>query len=689
MIKNSNFPSHSRTNVLIIKNLAEYFKKTFKNNIVFKITSLQKRDKNSTADQSTILLQIKSSKKYLSNATQYIFTKKRFKKYVILFLLAIDLSHTTPYISLGESAKYKDLKHFDYVNPLAPKGGIIKNYSLGTFDSLNPFVIKGTPAQDIDLIYDTLLAQSLDEPYAEYALIANDIEVAKDNSYVIFHIDKRAKFSDGVSVSAQDIKFSFDILLEKGSPIYKQYYSDVLKAEILDKQRIKFIFKTKENRELPLILGQLQILPKHFYEKNPFGKDPLLIPIGSGPYKIKSYEVGKKIIYERNKNYWAKDLPSRIGQFNFDISIYEYYKDDTVAIRAFLSGAYDWRIETAAKVWARDYVGKMMDNNQIHKISLRHYLPSGMQGFFFNTRRSIFKDIRVREALLYAFDFEWSNKNLFFSQYARTESYFNNSIFASFDLAKNEELHILKHYEKQLAHTAPRIFTNSYTIPRTDGQNIVGQQRRENLKYAQKLLEEAGWVVKNNLLVSTQTLQPFSFTLLLNNPAFERLALSYAQNLKVLGIQMKIQRIDSSQYINRLRDFDYDMIIAVIGQSLFPGNEQRYFWGSQSADTKGSKNYAGIKDKTVDGLINSLIRSKNRDEQIVFTRALDRVLLWGFYVIPHFYLPNFRIAYNDKIQMPAINPKYGFSQYLWWNKNLENNPSKKSIDFKTNSKLGQ
>lgn len=688
MIKNSSFSSDCRASVLIIKNLAEHFKKAFKSNIFLKITPQQKGDKNRATAQSTILLQIKPSKKYFSNITQYIFAKKRCK-YIILFLLTMDLSYTAPYINLGESIKYKDLKHFDYVNPLAPKGGVIKNYSLGTFDSLNPFVIKGAPAQDIDLIYDTLLAQSLDEPYAEYALIADDIEVAKDNSYVIFHIDKRAKFSDGVSVSAQDIKFSFDILLEKGSPIYKQYYSDILKAEILDKQRIKFIFKTKENRELPLILGQLQILPKHFYEKNPFGKDPLLVPIGSGPYKIKSYEVGKKIIYERNKNYWAKDLPSRIGQFNFDISIYEYYKDDTVAIRAFLSGAYDWRIETAAKVWARDYVGKMMDKNQIHKISLRHHLPSGMQGFFFNTRRNIFKDIRVREALLYAFDFEWSNKNLFFSQYARTESYFNNSIFASFDLAKNEELHILKHYEKQLMHTAPRIFTDSYIIPRTDGQSIAGQQRRENLKYAQKLLKEAGWIVKNNRLVSTQTLQPFSFTLLLNNPAFERLALSYAQNLKVLGIQMKIQRIDSSQYINRLRDFDYDMIIAVIGQSLFPGNEQRYFWGSQSADTKGSKNYAGIKDTTVDSLITSLIKSKNRDEQIVFTRALDRVLLWGFYVIPHFYLPNFRIAYNDKIQMPKINPKYGFSQYLWWDKNLENNPSEKPIDFKTNSKSEQ
>lgn len=654
----------------------------------------QKRNKDKDATEHSgilelfskfcIILQTKYSKKFLDNAQRYIITKNS----AILFLLTINLSYAAPYISLGEPAKYRNLKHFDYVNPLAPKGGILKNYSLGTFDSLNPFIIKGAPAEGLELIYDTLLAQSLDEPYAEYALIADNIEVAKDNSYVIFHIDKRAKFSDGVSVSAQDVKFSFDVLLEKGSPIYKQYYSDILKVEILDKQRVKFIFKTKENRELPLILGQLQILPKHFYEKNSFGKDPLLIPIGSGPYKIKSYEVGKKIIYERDKNYWAKDLPSRVGQFNFDISVYEYYKDDTVAIRAFLSGAYDWRIEIAAKVWARDYVGKLFNSNQIHKTSIRHHLPSGMQGFFLNIRRKIFKDIRVREALLYAFDFEWSNKNLFFSQYERTKSYFNNSIFASSGLLEGEELLILKHYKNQLLKTAPRIFTNSYVIPRTDGKKLIGQDRRENLKYAQNLLRQAGWVIKNDHLVNAQTSQPFNFTLLLDNPAFERLALSYAQNLKVLGIQMKIQRVDSSQYINRLRDFDYDMIISVIGQSLFPGNEQRYFWGSESADIKGSKNYIGIQDKTVDSLINSLIKSKSRVEQIILTHALDRVLLWGFYVIPHFYLPNFRIAYNDKIQMPVISPKYGFSQYFWWDKNLENKTPQEPTDFKTKSKMG-
>lgn len=594
----------------------------------------------------------------------------QFFRFFCCIFVFTTLCFGTSYISLGEKAKYPHLKYFDYVNPKAPKGGVIKNYSLGTFDSLNPFVIKGNPADGLDLVYDTLLAQSLDEDYAEYALIADDIKVAKDNSYVIFHIDKRAKFSDGVSVSAEDVKFSFDILREKGSPVFSQYYSDVKDAQVLDKQNIKFTFKTTKNRELPLILGQLQILPKHYYEKNPFGKNPLLIPLGSGPYKVKSYKVGKEIIYERDKNYWAKDLPTRIGQFNFDTSIYQYYKDDTVALRAFLSGEYDWRVETSAKVWARGYVGKAISSGDIKKISIPHYLPSGMQGFFFNTRRSIFSDIRVREALFYAFDFEWSNKNLFFSQYKRTKSYFNNSIFASCGIPKGEELKILQPYKRQLEKSAPDIFNTPYVIPRTDGKIAVGENKRENLKYAQKLLQEAGWVVKNNQLINIKSGKPFVFTLLLDNAAFERLALSYAQDLKILGITMKIQRVDLSQYINRLRDFDYDMIVAVIGQSLFPGNEQRYFWGSQSAMMKGSRNYAGIKDPVVDNLIDELIKAKNRHDQIAITKALDRVLLWGFYVIPHYYLPNFRIAYWKKIAMPSVSPKYGFSQYLWWDKDL-------------------
>ncbi|WP_205589732.1 extracellular solute-binding protein [Helicobacter sp. L8] len=577
-----------------------------------------------------------------------------------------------PYISLGQKAKYaQHFTHFDYANPNAPKGGVLKSHAIGTFDSLNPFLLKGTKASGLELVYDTLLTQSLDEPFAEYALIANDIEVAPDHSYVIFGIDERAKFSDGVPISAQDVKYSFETITQKGSPVFKQYYEDVKDVIVLDKQHVKFTFKNTTNTELPLILGQLQVIPKHFFEKHGFEKNPLLVPVSSGPYMVESFDVGKRITYVRNKNYWARDLPAIKGQYNFDRLVYEYYKDDSVALQAFLSGAYDWRYESTAKVWARGYVGKGIEQGKIHKVRLKHELPAGLQGFFINTRRPLFKDLRVREALFYAFDFEWANRNLFFSQYTRSPSYFSNSIFASSGLPQGQELQILNRYKKQLEAYNPRIFTSPYIVPRTNGARKVGENLRENLKYAQKLLKEAGYVVSNNRLINAKTKQPFTFTLLLNSPGFERLALAYARNLKVLGIEMRIQRVDLSQYTNRVKKFDYDMISGVIGESLFPGNEQRYYWGSASAKQAGSRNYSGISNPVIDQLINGVISAHNRETQIAFVRALDRVLLWGFYVVPQFYGSSFRIAFWDKIGMPKISPPYGFSPTLWWDKTLQ------------------
>ncbi|GLH57897.1 extracellular solute-binding protein [Helicobacter ailurogastricus] len=579
----------------------------------------------------------------------------------------------TPFIALGESAKYQhNFTHFNYANPNAPKGGLLKNYALGTFDSLNPFLLKGTKASGLELVYDTLLAQSLDEPYAQYALIANDIQVAKDNSYVIFGIDKRAKFSDGVAILASDVKFSFDILMQKGSPVFRQYYHDIQEAVVLDKWHVKFTFKNTHNRELPLILGQLQILPKHFFDTHDFN-NPLLVPVSSGPYTIKTFALGKQITYERNKNYWARDLPVQKGSYNFDLVRFDYYKDDSVALQAFLSGAYDWRFESTAKVWARGYVGKGISSGRIHKVLFKHALPSGMQGFFMNTRRELFKDIKVREALFYAFDFEWANQNLFFSQYKRTKSYFSNSVFASSGLPQGQELQDLEKFKSELEKYNPRIFTTPYLVPSTNGPIKVGYNRRENLKHAQALLKQAGYVVVHDQLVNAKTHKPFVFTMLLNNEAFERLALAYAKNLKVLGITMQIQRVDLSQYMGRVKKFDYDMVVGSIGQSLFPGNEQRYFWGSASATQPGSQNYAGIANPAIDGLIDMVIKAKDRPSQISAVRALDRVLLWGFYVIPHFHAPFWRIAYWDKIAM-LKNPPYGFSPYLWWDKNLERKP---------------
>ncbi|WP_104698090.1 MULTISPECIES: extracellular solute-binding protein [unclassified Helicobacter] len=590
----------------------------------------------------------------------------KLKPFFYFYFFCFCIVFAKPFIALDGEVKYKDLKHFDYVNINAKQGGVFRNYEIGSFDSLNPFILKGNPAQGLELIYDTLMVQSLDEPYSQYGLIADNIQVADDHFSVIFHINPLARFNDGVRVTAQDVKFSFDTLMQKGSIIFSQYYADVKEAKVLDSQNIQFVFKTNQNKELPLILGQLQILPKHFYIKNQvntFGDNVLQKPLGSGPYSVESFDIGKKIIFKKNKDYWAKDLPVVKGFFNFDKVVFDYYKDESVALKAFLKGDYDWRIETTAKIWARGYVGKDVRENRIHKVMIKHMLPSGMQGFFMNARKEFFKNPLVREALLYAFDGEWSNKNLFFSQYSRTLSFFNNSIYAMKGKITQEELKILEPYQDLIAKKYPRLLKEEFIIPKTAGD---GYSKRENLKYAQELLKKAGYEIKDFHLVDSKTKKPFVFTLTLENPAFERLALAYAKNLEILGIKMKIEIVDSSRYNTLVRNFNYDMIVGIIGQSLFPGNEQLYYWSSKSADTKGSRNYAGIKDEIVDDLIARLIKSKNKQEQIAITKSLDRVLSWGFYVIPHFYLPYYRIAYWDRIKMPSNSPLYGFTPYVWW-----------------------
>lgn len=600
-------------------------------------------------------------------------------------LFVLDFARAAPYIALGERAKYPNLKHFSYVNPNATKGGTLKSYALGSFSSLNPFSIEGESASGLENVYDTLMAQSMDEPYAQYALIASDVAVASDNSSVIFTIDKRARFADGVAVSAQDVAFSFEMMISRASPLYRQYYADVKEVRVLDFYRVEFVFKTTQNKELPLILGQLSVLPKHFYVKNgknTFGENPLQIPLGSGPYSVKSYEVGKKIIYERNKDYWAKDLPSRVGQFNFDTLVFEYYRDDAVALQAFLSHKYDWRVESAAKVWARGYKSKALDSKQFSLRAFPHSLPSGMQGFFMNTRKEVFANPLVRRAFIYAFNFEWSNLNLFFSQYERTRSYFNHSIFASPPLPSKAESALIKQCDSrgEISKThLKNMFDMPYVIPSTNANEVAQTpksqapshilQERENLKKARDLLEEAGFVMRNGVLLDSKSGKPLRFTLLLDNPAFERLAVRYGRNLKLLGIQMQIQKIDSSQYTNRVKNFDYEMIVGIIGQSLFPGNEQRYFWSRESASMVGSRNYSGVGLEVVDCLIERVIAAPHREAQILATHALDRVLLWGDFVVPHYYLPNFRVAFWHNISMPKIHPRYDLSPQIWWDTN--------------------
>ncbi len=570
------------------------------------------------------------------------------------------LAYGAPFISLDGQAKYSDtssFRAFDYANANAKKGGVLKAHALGSFDSLNPFALQGQSAAGLELIYDTLMVQSMDEPYAQYALVASDVVVSPSYDSVIFTIDSRARFSDGVAISAQDVGFSFDMMLQ--NPLYKQYYADITGYEILDSRKIRFKFATKDNRELPLILGQLSILPRHYYMQdgqNSYGKSPLQIPLGSGAYTLARYEVGKLVEYKRDKNYWARDLPSRKGQFNFDIVRYEYYRDDTAAMQAFLGHKYDYRLESAAKVWARAY--KQSKDPTFRKLEIPHSLPSGMQGFFMNLRKEPFDNPLVRRALLLAFNFEWSNENLFFSQYQRTTSFFNHSIFASTPALSKTQQELLRACKVDSS-SMDRLY-KPYIVPSAPSL----QAERENLKLARDLLEQAGYVVQNNQAYKNGI--PLRFSLLLDNPAFERLAIRYGRNLKLLGITMEIQKLDSSQYTNRVKSFDYDMIVGIIPQSLSPGNEQRYFFGSVSADTQGSRNYSGVKSALVDCLIDRLINARSRDELVLTTRTLDRVLLDMDMVVPHYFLPSFRLAIWDNIAMPKVQPLYDMSPMLWW-----------------------
>ncbi|MDE5817405.1 MAG: extracellular solute-binding protein [Helicobacter sp.] len=576
---------------------------------------------------------------------------------ILLFAFVFAETFSDTGFSFTGEIKYKDLKHFDYVNPNAPKQGSIKLYEIGSYDTLNPIAAKGVSAAGLELLYDTLTVRSEDEPFSEYGLLAERIQRDVENRFVIFHMNKSATFHDGSEVSAFDVAFSFQTLMDSQNPLITRYYQDVEDVVVVDKWTVRFNFKNNQNKELPLILGQMQVFPKKFYENRMFGENPLEIPLGGGPYKIVALELGKKIEYELVENYWARNHPTRIGQFNFKKIVYEYYKDDNVSLEAFKAGAYDYRQENSAKNWALGYAGSALEKGAIVKEELAHSLPSGMQGFFFNTRREFFADRRVREALNYAFNFEWSNKNLFFSQYTRTKSYFDNSPLASFSVPLEKEREILEPFRAQLPQ---ELFTQPFALPEHNASGNV----RSLFKEAQRLLQEAGWSYKGGKLQKNG--KPFVFELLLVSPAMERVAIPFKRNLGILGIEMNIRTLDMTQYINRVRNFDYDMIVGVVPQSLSPGNEQRYFFSSSAAKEEGSRNYAGIENPTVDALIEKIIHAPTREDMVDYTRALDRVLLWEYYVIPQYHNRSFRIAYWNRFAHPKITPLYGTGFWSWW-----------------------
>nr|WP_320134953.1 extracellular solute-binding protein [uncultured Amphritea sp.] len=575
--------------------------------------------------------------------------------------LAAPLQAATPQhaISMYGDLKYpQGFQHFDYVNPDAPKGGTVSQDAIGTFDSFNPFIIKGAAADGIGLIYDSLLTRAQDEAFSLYGLLAESLEVADDRSWIIFNLNPKARFSDGRPVTAEDIIYSFKLLREQGSPFYQSYYREISAIEALSERRVKFSFSASENRELPLIVGEVSILPKHYWEQRDFSKPSLEVPVGSGPYVIDSFDAGRTIIYKRNPDYWGADLPVNRGRFNFDNIRYDYYKDGNVALEAFKGGEYDFRQETSSKQWATGYKGAVFDDGKIITRNIVHENPTGMQAFILNTRKPYFSDSRVRQALAYAFDFEWTNKNIFYNAYTRTHSFFSNSEMAATELPTAEELKILEPIRDQVP---PEVFTQVYKAPSTKGDG----KTRGQLRSALRLLKSAGWELKDGLLLGPNGKQ-MTFEILLVQPAFERIVAPFSRNLERMGIKPTVRVIDASQYINRVRNFDFDVIVSGFGQSSSPGNEQREYWHSSTADQPGSRNMIGIKNPAIDYLIDQLIQAPNRQQLVLRTRALDRVLQWNHYVIPQYHINSYRVAYWNKFDFPAIHPKYSLGFDTWW-----------------------
>ena len=561
-------------------------------------------------------------------------------------------------------AMHGDLKygpgftHFDYVNPDAPKGGEVRLQANGSFDSLNPFILKGQPAVGIGRLFETLMTGSQDEAFSQYGLLAETVEIPEDRSWVAFILRPEARWHDGAPVTVEDVIFSLETIKTKGHPFYRAYYGDVVAAEKVGERKVKFTFADGVNRELPLIIGELPIISKAYYTANDFEKTSLEPPLGSGPYRIESVDPGRSITYARVADYWGADIPARRGQDNFDILRYDYYRDPTVAMEAFKAHEYDFRRENASKVWATAYQGPAFDDGLVVKEEIGHSMPTGMQGFVFNTRRAKFADRRLRQALGYAFDFEWTNKNLFNGAYTRTTSYFSNSELASSGLPEGAELALLEPFRDQLP---PEVFSEVFAPPETDGSGSA----RRNLRTAFKLLGEAGWTVEDTRLVGSGG-EPLEIEFLIVSPLFERVIAPFVKNLEKLGVTTKIRLVDSSQYQQRLDQFDFDVIVLSVGQSLSPGNEQNNYWTTTAADTPGSRNLAGIKDPVVDALVETLIAAADRDSLIAAARALDRVLLWGHHVVPHWHIRYFRVAYWNKFARPAITPKYSLGFDSWW-----------------------
>lgn len=608
----------------------------------------------------------------------------RLMRLILLLLISLALSAPAAAV-LREShgfAQFGALKypqsfsHFDWVNPDAPKGGTVRLMASGTFDTLNPYTFKGTSPSatpgflqyGISELNEPLMVgsgaydPSGDEPASMYGLIAESLEYADNHSWVVFNLRKKARFHDGKPITAYDVAFSYRTLIKEGHPQYRTNLQGIKRVDILNRHRIRFVFEAPGNPLLIMRLGELPVLPQHYWKDRDFTATTFEPPLGSGPYRVTRVLPGRQVVFERVKKWWGNDLAVNRGKYNFDRVEVEFYRDDTVAFEAFKVGEFDFYIEHQAKNWANGYQFPALARGEVLREEIAHQIPTQTQALFMNSRRTLFADKRVREALGMMFDFEWTNRALFYGAYRRSESYYPNSDFAATGRPEGGEWLLLSPYRQQLP---AELFTEPFELPRTDGRGIP----RDTLRRALALLAEAGWKPSGERLRNSSG-QPFAFEILLVNPRLERILQPYVSNLARIGIQAHLRTVDSAQYKQRLDQYDFDMILTTLSQSLSPGLEQRLYFHSSQVNVKGGRNYAGIANPIVDDLLDKLLAAQTRDEQVAAARAIDRVLLWNHYVIPNWYISYHRLAYRNRFAH-VTTPPYTLGLRAWWLRNQE------------------
>ncbi|WP_406612293.1 extracellular solute-binding protein [Acinetobacter schindleri] len=569
---------------------------------------------------------------------------------------------TTPYIAIHSHPKYAGLTHLPYANPAAPKGGYLSQSANGTFDNLNAMNGKGTAADGVEYLFDTLMVSSLDEPGVMYPLLAEKVTYdPKKTAYVIYHLNPKARFNDGTPVTAEDIKFSFDTYTTKGNPGLQMYLSDLDKTEVLSRYQVKMSFKSNNNSEMPLILAQMPIYSKKNWQGKDFNRITMQPILGSGPYLIESIDAGRSISYKRNPNYWAKDLPVNRGKYNFDRLKFVYYRNMDVGFEGFKSGQYTVHQEYTARKWVTEYNFSAIKDKMVVKYNFNHENPIPTQSFVFNTRRAPMQDIRFRQALTYAYDFEWQNKALFYGQYHRLQSYFANSELEAKGMPSAEELAILKPYLAKLDPIQRVGVLKDWKYPVSDASGF----NRKNLLVARELLLEAGYRYHNAQLTDPKG-KPIRLEFLIHQDGLQRTLMPFIRNLKRLGITVNIRHVDVPQYIERMRSKDFDMTTNVLPQSLNPGNEQAQFWSSASADQPGNYNYAGIKNAVIDDAITKVIQTPDRQQLVIRTKVLDRLLRAGYYQIPTYGKGGNWYAYWNMYEQPKIKPKLAVGFDFWW-----------------------